>query len=123
MLVGKWGEVRQRVSAAMDSPRAPRLAGRLVTAVSGMFFVLFLWAACKRMVYPFDVEWIESGILVSVLRILHGQGMYVAPTLHYIPFLYTPLYMYAAAGATKLVGVTHGYLGMRLVSTLATLAT
>src|ERR1700760_2995156 len=117
MLVGKWGEVRKRVSAAMDLPRAPPLAACLVTALSVLFFVLFLWAACKRMRYPFDIEWIESGILVSVLRILHGQGMYVAPTLHYVPFLYTPLYMYIAALATKLVGITNGYLGMRLVST------
>jgi hypothetical protein len=115
--------LRQRVSAAMDSPRTVRLAGCLVTALSILFVCLFLWAACKRLGYPFDVEWIESGILVSILRILHGQGMYVAPTLHYVPFLYTPLYMYIAAAATKLVGVAHGYMGMRLVSTLATLAT
>jgi hypothetical protein len=121
--VSQFSGMRQRVSAAVDSPRAIRVAGCLVTALSVLFFVLFLWAACKRMLYPFDVEWIESGILVSVLRILHGQGMYVAPTLHYVPFLYTPLYMYVAAGATKLVGASHGYLGMRLVSALATLAT
>jgi hypothetical protein len=74
------------------------------------------------MLYPFEVEWIESGMLVSVLRLLHGQGLYVAPTLDYVPYLYTPLYLYVAAAATKVMGTAgHGYLAMRLVSTAATL--
>jgi hypothetical protein len=85
-------------------------------------FALFLYAAVRRIGYPYEVEWIESNILVSVLRILHGQGIYVAPTLNYVPYLYAPLYLYASAAVTKLVGVgTHGYAGMRLVSIVATL--
>jgi hypothetical protein len=118
--VDRW---REKTTKPLSSSRVLGLAGCLVTALSVLFFVLFLWAAYKRMRYPFDIEWIESGILVSVLRILHGQRLYVAPTLHYVPFLYTPLYMYIAAAVTKIVGVTHGYLGMRLVSTLSSLAT
>lgn len=104
------------------SPRALRWARCLVVALSVLFVGLFLWAAVKRMLYPFEVEWIESGMLVSVLRILHGQGLYVAPTLDYVPYLYTPLYLYVAAVVTKVVGTAgHGYLAMRLVSTVATL--
>jgi len=87
-----------------------------------MFFVLFLWAAVRRMQYPFEVEWIESGVVVSVLRIAHGQGIYIAPTLDYVPFLYAPVYLYLCAAVMKVVGVAgHSYLAMRLVSTLATL--
>ncbi len=62
-----------------------------------LFLGLFLYAAVRRMGYPFEVEWIESGILVSVLRIAHGQGLYVKPTLDFVPFLYAPVYLYVAA--------------------------
>jgi hypothetical protein len=113
---------QERLWEAMASPRALRVVKVLVGALTLLFAGLFLWAAVKRMLYPFEVEWIESGILVSVLRIVHGQGLYVAPTLDYVPYLYTPFYLYVAAAVTKAVGAAgHGYLGMRLVSTLSTL--
>jgi hypothetical protein len=113
---------QQKVWEGLATPRALRLVRCFVTVLSVMFVVLFLFAAIKRMQYPFEVEWIESGIMVSVLRIAHGQGLYVAPTLNFVPFLYTPLYLYVAAAMTKLVGVGgHSYMAMRLVSTLATL--
>ncbi|QMV18924.1 hypothetical protein GOB94_09730 [Granulicella sp. 5B5] len=119
--------VQERVWEWLGSPRALRWARWLVVALSALFVGLFLWAAVKRMLYPFEVEWIESGMLVSVLRIVHGQGLYVAPTLGYVPYLYTPLYLYVAAGVTKVVGVAghgalYGYGALRLVSTVASLA-
>lgn len=114
--------MQERVWEWVGSPAALRWARRLVVALSVLFVGLFLWAAVKRMLYPFEVEWIESGMLVSVLRIVHGQGIYVRPTLDYVPFLYTPLYLYVSAAVVKVVGVAgHGYLGLRLVSTVATL--
>jgi hypothetical protein len=120
MAVGE--ELQRRLGEWLASPKAQRLARCLVTALVVLFFVLFLWAAIKRMQYPFEVEWIESGMMVSVLRIAHGQGIYVAPTLDYVPFLYAPLYLYLCAAVTKVVGVAgHSYLALRLVSTLATL--
>ena len=113
---------REKLWEAMSSQRALSWVRCGVVALTMIFFALFLWAALKRMVYPFEVEWIESGVLVSVLRIVHRQGLYVAPTLDYVPYLYTPLYLYVAAAVTKVVGVAgHGYLALRLVSTLSTL--
>jgi hypothetical protein len=120
MAVGE--ELHRRWGDWLASLKAQRLARCLVTALVVLFFGLFLWAAFKRMRYPFEVEWIESGIMVSVLRIAHGQGIYVSPTLDYVPFLYAPVYLYLCAAMTKLVGVAgHSYMAMRLVSTLATL--
>jgi hypothetical protein len=115
-------EMQQRWWEWLASHRAQRAAQMLIVALVVLFFGLFLWAAVKRMLYPFEVEWIESGVLVSVLRIVHGQGVYVRPTLEFVPFLYAPLYLYLCAAVTKVVGVAgHSYLAMRLVSTLATL--
>lgn len=112
----------RRWQSGLDSPRLQRLMRIAVLLLSVFLLGLFLYAAARRMHYPFEVEWIESGILVSVLRIAHGQGLYVAPTLNFVPYLYAPLYLYLAAGLTRIVGVAHhGYAAMRLLSTLSTL--
>lgn len=86
---------------------------------SAVFLLLFLYTALRRLHYPFDLEWIESGIMVSVMRIAHGQGLYVAPSLDFVPYLYAPLYLYLAAAFTRFVGV--GFTALRLVSILSTL--
>jgi len=114
--------LQARLAAGVESPRTQRLLRGLLVVLAGFLLLLFLWAAARRMRYPFEVEWIESNVLMSVLRVAHGQGLYVAPTLDFVPFLYAPLYLYLAAGLTKIVGVgNHGYMAMRLLSTLATL--
>ena len=76
--------LQQRVWEWLASAKAQRAARVLIAALALLFLGLFLYAAVKRMQYPFEVEWIESGILVSVLRIAHGQGLYVAPTLNFV---------------------------------------
>jgi len=45
-----------------------------------------------RVSYPIDLEWMEGGMLVHAQRIADGQGIYVAPSMEFIPYLYTPLY-------------------------------
>jgi hypothetical protein len=96
-----------------------KLVQACIVALAVLLPLLFLYAAVRRMRYPFEVEWIESGMLVSVLRIAHGQGLYVAPTLDFVPFLYAPLYLYISAAMERLTG--GGYFALRLLSTVATL--
>ena len=104
------------------SAQAKRALEAVVVLLSGFLLLLFLYAAWRRVRYPYEVEWIENNMLLSVLRIVHGQGIYVAPTLDYVPYLYAPLYLYLAAAVTKVVGVGgHGYAGLRLVSAVASL--
>jgi 4-amino-4-deoxy-L-arabinose transferase-like glycosyltransferase len=91
----------------------------LVVLLSGFFLLLFLYTALRRMRYPFELEWIESGILMSVRHIAQGHGLYVAPSLDFVPFLYAPLYLYLAAAVAKFTGLS--YATLRLVSTVAML--
>ncbi len=105
--------------AFLQSPRLHGLLRGLIFLLAAFFLLLFLYTALRRMRYPFELEWIESGILMSVRRIVHGHALYVAPSLDFVPFLYAPLYFYVAAVLTKLTGVT--YTTLRLVSTLSTL--
>jgi hypothetical protein len=54
--------------------------GLLVTAIHGRF------------AYPYDLEWMEGGMLHHAQRIRDGAGIYVPPSVDFIPYLYTPLY-------------------------------
>jgi len=67
--------------------------------------------------YPLDLEWMEGGTLVHAMRIAQGKGIYVAPSLDFIPFLYTPLYPTLLAVLSFVFPL--GYLLGRLVSILA----
>ena len=101
------------------SSRLTRLLRLALVLLSAFFALLFLYTALRRMRYPFELEWIESGILVSVRRITQGLPLYVKPSLDFVPFLYAPLYLYLAAALAKITGVS--YATLRLISTLSTL--
>ncbi|WP_437613575.1 glycosyltransferase family 39 protein [Sorangium sp. So ce834] len=70
--------------------------------------------------FPFEIEWMEGGLVDEVRRVLAGQKLYVKPTVEYVPFLYAPLYFYVAAAFSKVLGV--GFFSARLVSYLASIA-
>ena len=75
----------------------------------------FLWVSLHRIRYPLDLEWMESGMMCHALRLFLGQGIYVPPSVDFIPHLYTPLYPALLALIGKLTGDV-SYLAARLVS-------
>ena len=93
----------------------------LLVALSLLYLVLFLYVALRRLHYPFEIERMESGMMTSVWWITRGHALYSAPTLDFVPFLYTPVFLYLSAAMTKLIGV--GYAAIRSVSILSTLGT
>jgi hypothetical protein len=110
-----------RVQTLLASARLQSVLRGLIVSLSVFFLLLFLDAALRRMRYPFDLEWIESGVLVSVYRLAHHQPLYAAPTLDYVPYLYAPLYFYVCAFIAKWTGVS--FFTLRLVSTISALGT
>jgi len=70
-----------------------------------------------RASFPLDLEWMEGGVLIHAQRIAHGQGIYVEPTVDFIPFLYTPLYPALLALLSFVAPL--GYLMGRLLSIAA----
>ena len=88
-------------------------------AAPTFFLALFVTIAALRMGYPYELEWMEGGMLTHVDRVLAGEPLYVAPSLDFVPFIYTPLYFWVAAGAAALLG--DGFFPLRLVSFLSTL--
>lgn len=81
------------------------------------FLVIYVGAALMRIGYPFELEWMEGGSVDHVRRILDGRAIYVAPTLEFVPYIYTPLYFYLSAAVALVTGL--GFFPLRLVSLLA----
>ncbi len=108
-----WGRAF-RVSA-----RGVRAMRWLVVGLAGLLVVFFLAAAWKRLSYPFGFDWIEEGMLESVQQVRAGLPLYVPPDIHFTPYLYTPLFFWLSALASRLGG--HGYEPLRAVSIASTL--
>ncbi len=88
---------------------------RISALIGGLAFIAaYLFVALSRIGYPFELEWMEGGSVEHVRRILAGRALYVAPSLSFVPFIYTPLYFHVSAVAAQIVGV--GLLPLRLVS-------
>ena len=78
---------------------------------------LMLYAISMRIAYPYDLEWMEGGLLGHAARIGDRQGIYVEPTVDFIPYLYTPLYPALIALLGGIFGVS--YVLGRVLSVLA----
>jgi hypothetical protein len=74
-------------------------------------------AVAGRYGYPYDLEWMEGGVLDHAQRYLDGHDLYVAPSVEFMPFLYTPLYPALLAGLGEIFGV--GYQLGRALSLMA----
>lgn len=46
----------------------------------------------KRWDHPFELEWMEGGMLHHAMRVVEGRALYPEPGPEFMPFLYTPLY-------------------------------
>lgn len=73
--------------------------------------MLLLWISL-RIGYPYELKWMEGAIVDETARVLSGQLSYHAPDLDHVPFLYMPLYYWAAAAVAAVVG--QGYFALRL---------
>ncbi len=99
------------------------MARRLRTVFAGicaLALLVYVALAMMRCVHPFELEWQEGGVLQEVERLLAGRKLYAEPSLEYMAFPYTPLFVYLGALSTKLFGP--GFLALRLVSLLSSAA-
>lgn len=83
-------------------------------------FILLCQAMLSRIFYPYDLEWMEGGLLAHAQRIADGAGIYVDPSVDFIPFLYTPLYPGIMAMLSPLADIGYGVgRGISVLSILA----
>ena len=87
--------------------------------LGGLFIVAVLAVALLRLAYPYELEWMEGGTLLTVQRLAAGNQIYVPPSVDFVPFIYTPLYFYLGSGLVSLFG--GGFTPLRLLSLAASL--
>jgi len=93
---------------------------KVLLAVGALWYLgSYLVVALARIAYPYDLEWMEGGMLEHVARVLRGQSLYVPPSIEFTPYIYSPLYYYVAAPFAKLLGLR--LLALRMVSLIASI--
>lgn len=102
-------------------PRARWLVWALLAAPAVIHIALLLYTTFSRVGYPYDLEWMEGGLLDHAARIASGDGIYVKPSVEFVPYLYTPLYPGLLAALGSIFGISYT-LG-RVISILSMLGT
>lgn len=113
---------QEEPAVAAEQPtrfRSPRwlVAGAVVGAA---FVAVYVVIALLRLRYPYELEWIEGGMVDHVARARAGQPIYGSPSLAFTADIYTPLYFFVAAAVSFVTGL--GFFPLRLVSFVASLA-
>lgn len=93
-------------------PRAGLLAAALFTAMFGLTVI-------PRLLFPYDLDFIEDGLLMTSLRVANGQPVFIAPQAEFTPHVYMPLYTWLGGSLFRLFGV--GFIPLRGLSLAATL--
>ncbi len=102
----------------MTMPAWMRATFWALLAAPGVWQIgLLVWAIAARFPYPYDLEWMEGGVLHGAARIASGDGIYGPPSVDYISFLYTPLYPGLLALLGSIFGLSY-QLG-RIISILS----
>jgi hypothetical protein len=99
------------------SPTEPRVLRWLLLAGAAAAAALFAFGASQRLLYPFEVEWMEGALVDHAWRVANGLPVYCEPGPEHVPFLYAPLPFWLG-GALMALGLD-GFLAMRAVSTAA----
>lgn len=88
--------------------------------IAALYFILtYFVLASLRAQYPFELEWMEGGMIDHIERILQGKPLYAEPSLEFTSYIYAPLYFYAAALLSKITWV--GFGAARFVSIVSSI--
>jgi len=96
-----------------------KILGFIAPFLTIWYIAVFVIIATIRLMYPFELEWIEGAYVDQTLRIAQGYFPYSPPNIYLIPISKTPVFFYLSAGLIKVLGV--GFLAPRLVSIIATI--
>ena len=107
------------IETTTENTKAQQLLTYALVVGALAFVAVYLFVATARMGYPYELEWMESGLVDGVGRILDGAPLYVEPSVEFIPFAYPPLYHWLSAAVASITGLS--YLPLRLVSLLSSL--
>lgn len=103
---------------SQDAPnRFLLLLRAALIAGASLYVAVYLVIAPIRMMYPFELEWIEGLSTETAVRMAQGEPMYEAPSMRYSPTGYLPLYYYISSWTIALLG--EGFHSLRFISILS----
>lgn len=76
----------------------------LPLAIALLWLLVPTWAA--RLTHPYDLEWMEGGMLAHAWRLQHGLPLYPEPGPEWVPYVYPPGYA-AVLAALGQGGLSH----------------
>ncbi|MEO0605216.1 MAG: hypothetical protein AAF211_27550, partial [Myxococcota bacterium] len=97
-----------------------RIAVGAVVVLAVAIVVQVFDAFAARLAYPFDLEWMEGGMLAHSWRLQRSLPLYGPPSPDFVPFVYPPGYAAVVAALGDVFGLD--YPVGRMVSGLSTLA-
>ena len=92
-----------------------------VVIVALIFSGMFFFTAIQRLLYPYDLDFLEDSVLMESLRFAQGQPVYVPPNADFNPHVYMPLF-FVLGGLLFKIGKPSLML-LRIISLGATIAT
>jgi len=93
----------------------------LAVGVACLFAAMYFVTALPRILYPYDLDFIEDSMLMQALRFAQGQSVYFQPSIEFVPHVYMPLYTWLGGLIFRVTGP--GFWPLRLLSFTATLVT
>lgn len=90
--------------ARVLSPWLPRLVALAVALPALAVLYYIFWA---RLSYPLDLEWMESGVMMTAKRVTDGAPVYTAPSLDFASFCYPPLYPLLLGWLGRIFGLSY----------------
>ncbi|HEX9839842.1 MAG TPA: hypothetical protein VGA72_10870, partial [Anaerolineales bacterium] len=100
------------------SLRLPQSGAALIAVV---FIAMFFITALPRLLYPYDLDFLEDSMLMQSLRIAQGLPVYVPPNADFNPHVYMPVFFWIGAVLFKIGGPN--LVLLRMISLGSTLAT
>lgn len=89
----------------------------LVTGAALVAMARYLHVAWLTLPHPWQLEWMEGGVVDAIGRLRAGESIYPAPSVDWVGYVYPPLYFVVAAAASLVSGV--GLEAARAVSFVA----
>ena len=113
--------LRRARSGAVGPAKLVQVAEWVLALAGSVATVTFVVIALLRLRYPYELEWLESGMLEHVRRVHDGLPLYTPPSSNFVEFGYSPLYMLVGGVLSFPFGIHLSTLrAISLVSTLAT---
>ena len=102
-------ELEPEVAPLPDEPASrfrPPTARTVIGVVAGLFVLMYVVVALLRLRYPYELEWIEGGMVNHVEQVRSGHSLYAAPSLTFTADIYTPLYFIVSADTGRRLWVS-----------------